>query len=59
MKTQADIAGGLGEGGGDAAQIISKSCPQPVPCVQPSSSSATVQSLPPASSQMALAWVNV
>ena len=54
--------GGLGdgsEGGGDAAQIISKSCSQPVPCVQPSSSSATVQSLPPASSQMALAWVNV
>ena len=59
MKTQADIAGGLGEGGGDAAQIISKSCPQPVPCVQPSSSSATVQSLPPASSQMVSAWVYV
>ena len=46
-----------GNGGGDGlAQISSKSKPQPVPRVQPFSSSATVQSLAPASKQMAAAW---
>ena len=40
-------------------QIRSKSKPQPLPCVQPAASSAAVQSLAPAPSQMALASAKV
>ena len=52
--------GGEGEGEGKAQTSRSSSKPaQPVAAVQPRSSSATVQSLAPAPSQMASAWAKV
>ena len=68
-----DEGGALGEGGGGLggmgggvlgdgdilAQTSSRLKLQPVPVVQPPSSSSTVQSLAPAASQMASAWAKV